>query len=1069
MASNPAILEPTVQPPLSLSERPDDQGNSAFFYGTLMHPSILRRVIANDGNHLKICSAILFSHVRLHVQHCDYPAVVSYDVGQKVMGEKAISDDEKTVRGVVVRGLTAQDIALLDVFEGDEYRRESISAVSISPWSSLNDAKTNDVLSKSLALPDPTSTPKISALVYIWEASIERLAPQIWSYDVFVREKIGRWLENDPTDEEQRQDEVNRRVSMAGTILAPVGGEGVLKIAEDQSQETSVQETKPTFGHGMLRYFGFAEGYINLNNGSFGATPLPVTKYCDEINILSEARPDLFFRTTYKPMLREVRASVARLIGAETDECVMVPNATHGINTILRNFSWEEGDILVNFSTTYYAIKQSLHYFRDTEPHVTVHDIPLVFPMSHAEILKMFREHMESLPDTYDQKVMVLIDTLASNPGITFPWEEMVKICKEYKAWSLEPLSVAALCCMFHEGINTSYAPLFQRHGATSRRLIKLLLKASSNVDTGTMDLAPYLSVKAALDFRESIGGEQAIQEYCNNLAVQGGKLMAEILGTGTTELTEEFTGPMTNVRLPLPPFGDKTLTASVKDTEDIMTELTHEYNTFVAAFVHGGSWWIRASAQIWNDSHLRLRVRHCDYPAVVSCDVGRKVMGAKATNPEEEGVRGVVVRGLTAQDIALLDVFEGDEYRRQPISVVTISPWSSLNDAETNDVLSKSLALPDPTSTPKISALVYIWEASIKRLSPQIWSYDVFVREKIGRWLENNPTDEEQRQDEVNRRVSMAGTILAPVGGEGVLKIAENRSQETSFQATKPTFGHGMLRYFGFAKGYINLNNGESLPIHDLFWIWSITKGSFGSPPLLVTMYCDEINKLAEARPDLFLRAAYKPLLREVRVNVARLVGADAEECVMVPNVTHGINTILRNFAWKKGDIFVNFSTTYYSIRQTLHYFRDIEPDVTIHDIPLVFPMTHAEILKTFREHMESLPEACNQKVMVIIDTIASAPGVRFPWEEMVKTNVRLPLPTMEQETLAGVVEDSEEIMSELMHGYNAFVAVFVHGGSWWIRASAQIWNELSDFEYVAKALKAICARRSKRQASRM
>ncbi|KAG8879631.1 hypothetical protein FRB98_005595, partial [Tulasnella sp. 332] len=376
---------------------------------------------------------------------------------------------------------------------------------------------------------------------------------------------------------------------------------------------------------------------------------------------------------------------------------------------------------------------------------------------------------------------------------------------------------------------------------------------------------------------------------------------------------------------------------------------------------------------------------------------------------------------------------------------------------------------LPDPTSTPKISALVYIWEASIKRLSPQIWSYDVFVREKIGRWLENNPTDEEQRQDEVNRRVSMAGTILAPVGGEGVLKIAENRSQETSFQATKPTFGHGMLRYFGFAKGYINLNNGESLPIHDLFWIWSITKGSFGSPPLLVTMYCDEINKLAEARPDLFLRAAYKPLLREVRVNVARLVGADAEECVMVPNVTHGINTILRNFAWKKGDIFVNFSTTYYSIRQTLHYFRDIEPDVTIHDIPLVFPMTHAEILKTFREHMESLPEACNQKVMVIIDTIASAPGVRFPWEEMVKTNVRLPLPTMEQETLAGVVEDSEEIMSELMHGYNAFVAVFVHGGSWWIRASAQIWNELSDFEYVAKALKAICARRSKRQASRM
>jgi hypothetical protein len=36
-----------------------ERSYSAFFYGTLMHPDILRRVIGNDGAHLKICSAIL--------------------------------------------------------------------------------------------------------------------------------------------------------------------------------------------------------------------------------------------------------------------------------------------------------------------------------------------------------------------------------------------------------------------------------------------------------------------------------------------------------------------------------------------------------------------------------------------------------------------------------------------------------------------------------------------------------------------------------------------------------------------------------------------------------------------------------------------------------------------------------------------------------------------------------------------------------------------------------------------------------------------------------------------------
>jgi len=33
---------------------------TAFFYGTLMIPKILKNVISNDGSHLKLCPAILF-------------------------------------------------------------------------------------------------------------------------------------------------------------------------------------------------------------------------------------------------------------------------------------------------------------------------------------------------------------------------------------------------------------------------------------------------------------------------------------------------------------------------------------------------------------------------------------------------------------------------------------------------------------------------------------------------------------------------------------------------------------------------------------------------------------------------------------------------------------------------------------------------------------------------------------------------------------------------------------------------------------------------------------------------
>lgn len=60
-----------------------------------------------------------------------------------------------------------------------------------------------------------------------------------------------------------------------------------------------------------------------------------------------EAKPDLFLRTSYRPRLVDVREKLAQIIGANTEECVLVSNASMGINVVLRNFTWEEGDIIV--------------------------------------------------------------------------------------------------------------------------------------------------------------------------------------------------------------------------------------------------------------------------------------------------------------------------------------------------------------------------------------------------------------------------------------------------------------------------------------------------------------------------------------------------------------------------------------------------------------------------------------------------------------------------------------------------------------------------------------------------
>jgi kynureninase len=66
-------------------------------------------------------------------------------------------------------------------------------------------------------------------------------------------------------------------------------------------------------------------------------------KLSDEI----EAFPDLFMRRNWLPKLNDVRSKVADLIGANQDEVVIVPNATHGVNNIVTQINWQEGDVAI--------------------------------------------------------------------------------------------------------------------------------------------------------------------------------------------------------------------------------------------------------------------------------------------------------------------------------------------------------------------------------------------------------------------------------------------------------------------------------------------------------------------------------------------------------------------------------------------------------------------------------------------------------------------------------------------------------------------------------------------------
>ncbi|KAG6824642.1 hypothetical protein H0H92_006222 [Tricholoma furcatifolium] len=60
---------------------------------------------------------------------------------------------------------------------------------------------------------------------------------------------------------------------------------------------------------------------------------------------------------------------------------------------------------------------------------------------------------------------------------------------------------------------------------------------------------------------------------------------------------------------------------------------------------------------------------------------------------------------------------------------------------------------------------------------------------------------------------------------------------------------------------------------------------------------------------------------------------------------------------------------------------------------------------------------------------------------------NVELPFPTNIKPTR----ELDLRLKEKLLREYKTYTPPFYHNGRWWTRCSAQIWNELQDFERVA------------------
>jgi isopenicillin-N epimerase len=111
---------------------------------------------------------------------------------------------------------------------------------------------------------------------------------------------------------------------------------------------------------------------VHLNHGSFGACPVPVFEEYQRLQRELETGPtDFFTRKVAKwfwgeaerpGRMLEARASLAAYLGVRTEDLVFVPNATSGLNAVIRSLRLEPGDEVVTTAHEYGAITMTWEF-----------------------------------------------------------------------------------------------------------------------------------------------------------------------------------------------------------------------------------------------------------------------------------------------------------------------------------------------------------------------------------------------------------------------------------------------------------------------------------------------------------------------------------------------------------------------------------------------------------------------------------------------------------------------------------------------------------------------------------
>ena len=362
-----------------------------------------------------------------------------------------------------------------------------------------------------------------------------------------------------------------------------------------------------------------------LNHGSFGACPRPVLELQQDLRWRIEREPVRFFVSELETLLDAARSRLGQFLGADPEALAFVPNATTGVNTVLRSLRFDRDDELLTTNHGYNACRNALNLAATNSGArvvtVTI-DVPVEGPDQIVDAV---------LGAVTDRTRLVLLDHVTSPTGMVFPIERLVPALRDRgiltlvdgaHAPGMVPLDLESLGADFYTGNchkwlcapkgaaflhvpvkhRSQIRPLTISHGANATRTDRSRFHLEFDW-VGTSDPTPYLCVPASLDFMGGLlpGGWPQLMQRNRTLAIRAREILNEALGAQPL-CPESMIGSLAAVSIP---DGSPEPLASALLADPLHTALfeTHSIEVPVYVWPAAPRRILRVSAQLYNSA----------------------------------------------------------------------------------------------------------------------------------------------------------------------------------------------------------------------------------------------------------------------------------------------------------------------------------------------------------------------------------------------------------------------------------------------------------------------------------